>query len=604
MPVEIYIPTMMLRVGYRWCDDALAPDCTMLSLIGRLAPAHTLADAAASTDDHAPCMGTRSSWRESGVIVKQPRGLSVDDDEPRLIATLGAVAAVLLIVCCVNLGGLLSAQSVARQAEFAIRSSLGAAPMRVARQVLTEALLLAALGSLGGIVFSRIFIDTLARLFFSTDDEGHQLFYAFGQSPMVLAATVTAAILAGLLFSAVPAMRAALRPALLRSTSARWSVSRWLLAVQAAIAVALFATSTLLATSAYQSLAGRNYETSHVALMRVRPRLVQYTPERAQQFQRQVMQQLRSMPSVKSATMVGIGTVLSGGSAGVTLPGWPPDQRDTVRYNEIGTAYFATLRVPILFGREFGDSDTIQSEPVAVVNDTLARRLWPNGGAIGSTISINDAPRKVVGVVADATLNHRNEPSVPWAYSPYWQNPGEIDSRIAVRTAGDPAALLPALVREVHRIDRNVPIAETITLAVRVAGLTRPVRVAALFIGYAAGLAVLLTAIGIYSALAFAVSRRTKEIGIRIALGAAPAQLVGAIVGDGLIVVVTGAASGVLLAIGASRIVSHLLYGTADTDWIAYVGAVLAVAIVGIGASIGPARRAAAIEPVEALRQN
>ena len=202
------------------------------------------------------------------------------------------------------------------------------------------------------------------------------------------------------------------------------------------------------------------------------------------------MQQLRSMPSVKSATMVGIGTVLSGGSAGVTLPGWPPDQRDTVRYNEIGTAYFATLRVPILFGREFGDSDTIQSEPVAVVNDTLARRLWPNGGAIGSTISINDAPRKVVGVVADATLNHRNEPSVPWAYSPYWQNPGEIDSRIAVRTAGDPAALLPALVREVHRIDRNVPIAETITLAVRVAGLTRPVRVAALFIGYAAGLAV------------------------------------------------------------------------------------------------------------------
>jgi len=608
MPVEIYIPTMMLRVGYRWCDDALAADCTMLSLIGRLAPAHTLADAAAEYQTIMPPAWAHAPVGENrGVIVKQPRGLSVDDDEPRLIATLGAVAAVLLIVCCVNLGGLLSAQSVARQAEFAIRSSLGAAPMRVARQVLTEALLLAALGSLGGIVFSRIFIDTLARLFFSTDDEGHQLFYAFGQSPMVLAATVTAAILAGLLFSVVPAMRAALRPArpvLSRSTSARWSASRWLLAAQAATAVALLATSTLLATSAYQSLAGRNYETSHVALMRVRPRLVKYTPERAQQFQRQVMQQLQSMPSVESATMVGIGTVLSGGSAGVALPGWLADQHDTVRYNEIGPAYFATLRVPILFGREFGDNDTMQSEPVAVVNDTLARRLWPNGGAIGSTISINDAPRKVVGVVADATLNNRNEPSVPWAYSPYWQNPGEIDSRIAVRTAGDPAALLPALVREVHRIDRNVPIAETITLAVRVAGLTRPVRVAALFIGYAAGLAVLLTAIGIYSALAFAVSRRTKEIGIRIALGAAPAQLVGSIVGDGLLVVLTGAASGILLAVGASRTVSHLLYGTADADWLAFVGAVLAVTVVGVCASIGPARRAAAIEPVEALRQN
>ena len=608
MPVEIYIPTMMLRVGYRWCDDALAAGCTMLSLIGRLASARTLADAAAEYPTIMPPAWASAPVGENrGVIVKQPRGLSVDDDEPRLIATLGAVAAVLLIVCCVNLGGLLSAQSAARQPEFAIRASLGAAPTRVIRQVLTEALLLATLGGLGGLLCSRIFIDTLARLFFSTDDEGHQLFYDFGQSPMVIAATLTAAVLAGLLFSVLPAMRAALhpaRPSLFRSTSARWSASRWLLAVQAGVAVALFATSTLLATSAYQSLAGRNYETGHVALMRVRPRLVKYTPDRAQQFQRQVMQQLRSMPSVESATMVGIGTVLSGGSARVALPGWPPDQHDTVGYNEIGPAYFDTLRVPILFGREFGDSDTMQSEPVAVVNDTLARRLWPDGGAIGSTISINDAPRKVVGVVADATLNNRYDPSVPWAFSPYWQNPGEIDSRIAVRTAGDPAALLPALVREVHRIDRNVPIAETITLAVRVAGLTRPVRVAALFVGYAAGLAVLLTAIGIYSALAFAVSQRTKEIGIRIALGAAPAQVVGSIIGDGLIVVVTGAASGVLLANGASRVVSHLLYGTADIDWLAYAGAVLAVTIVGVGASIGPARRAAAIEPVEALRQN
>ena len=125
----------------------------------------------------------------------------MDDDEPRLIATLGAVAAVLLIVCCVNLGGLLSAQSAARQPEFAIRASLGAAPTRVIRQVLTEALLLATLGGLGGLLCSRIFIDTLARLFFSTDDEGHQLFYDFGQSPMVIAATLTAAVLAGLLFS-------------------------------------------------------------------------------------------------------------------------------------------------------------------------------------------------------------------------------------------------------------------------------------------------------------------------------------------------------------------------------------------------------------------
>ncbi len=311
---------MMLRVGYRWCNDSLAVDCTTLTMIGRLSPGRTVSEAAAefaaimpATWTHAPPGGN------SGVAVRQPRGMSEDDQEPRLIAMLAAVAAVLLIVCCANLGGLLSAQAAAREGEFAIRLSLGAGPLRLMRQVVTESLLLAVAGGAGGLVLSRLFIGTLARLFFSIDDEGHPLYYDFRQSSAIVAATMMTAVVAGGLFGILPAVRAVCRPSLRpgqgRSASVRWSTGRWLLGAQAAIAVALLATAALLAAGARLVLAGRNYDTSHVALIRVRPRLIKYTPDRAQRFQHDVIQQLRALPSVESVSMVGVGSILGGGSA-------------------------------------------------------------------------------------------------------------------------------------------------------------------------------------------------------------------------------------------------------------------------------------------------
>jgi predicted permease len=607
MPVDLYLPTMMLRVGYRWCEDSLAVDCTTLGMIGRLAPGRTVGDAAAEFAAIMPAAWTHAPVGQNrGVGVRHPRGMSEDDQEPRLVTVLGAVAIVLLIVCCANLAGLLSAQATARGTEFAIRVSLGAGPRRIVRQIVTESLLLALAGGAGGLVLSRLFIGALARMFFSMDDEGHPLYYDFSQSPAIVLATVIAAAAAGVLFSVVPAIRAIRRPTALPGAlrvSGRWSTGRWLLAAQAAVAVAMVATAALLAASARVVLDGRNYETAHVALMRVRPRLIKYTPERAQRFQRQVIQQLRAVPSVESVSMVGIGAVLGGGSARAMLPGSSDAQPLTINYNEVGPAYFATLRVPILLGREFDDRDTMQSLPVAMVNQTLAARLFGDTPAIGSTIVIGTVARRIVGVVADVSLTSRNQPSDLWAYTPFWQNPGEIDSRIAVRTTGNPTAMLRELTREVHRIDPDVPIAETITLPVRMAGLTRPVRVGAVFIGYAAALAMLLTAIGLYGALAFAVSRRTKEIGIRLALGAARGRLVASIVREGASVVLAGGAAGIALAIAGTHVVSNLLYGAAADDWKFYAAAALLVAAAGLVASIVPARRAAAVEPIVALRQ-
>ena len=606
-PVELYIPTMMLGVGYRWCDDALAADCTILQMIGRLAPGRTLADAAAELPTLMPASWVHAQKGANiGVVVTRTRGVASDDNQARLIAMLAGVAIVLLLVCCANLAGLLGAQSASRAAEFRIRLSLGAAPGRVVRQVMTESLMLALAGGIAGIALSQLFAGALGSMFYAVDVEGHPLHFDFSLTPGTVITAIAASIAAGCLFSLVPAVNVVRRRRLVdvntRAGTARWSSGAWLLGAQAASAVALVAVTGLLGASARLMLTGANFETSHVALMRVRPRLVKYTPDRAQRFQREVVQRLASVPGVESVSMVGGGLVLHGGGAVVSLPGWDADRRMNVRYNEVGPRYFETLRTPLVAGREFDDRDSLQSPRVAFVNETLARRLWPDGRAIGAPILVKNTPHQIVGVVKDVPLQTRTEAVQPWIYVPFWQNPQQVDSRLAIRVAGDPAAMLPALIREVNRVDPDVPIAETLTLPLQMAGLIRPLRISATFIGYAAALAMLLTAIGLYGTLAFAVSRRTKEIGVRMALGAARARVWWLIVREGMTVVMLGAMAGLGLAAAGSRLVTHLLYGSANADWLFYVAAALLVSLVGLVASWMPARRAAAVEPLIALR--
>jgi len=607
LPIEVYIPTMMLRTGYRWCDDALAADCTVLQLIGRLAPGRTLADAAAELPTLMP-----ESWRHaragenSGVATTAVRGLSDDDTEPRLVTILTGIAIVLLAVCCANLGGLSTAQSAARRTEVSIRLSLGAGARRIVRQLATEWLLLGAIGGIAGAVLSRVLTGMLAQSFFTMDDEGHPLRYVFAQTPTIVTLTIGAALGAALVISISPAFavvrRARASDASVRSTASRRLAGRWLLAAQAMAAVAMVVVAALLAASAHTMVGGRNYDPSHVALMRLRPRLLKYPPDRAQQFQRNVVQRLAMLPSVASVSMVGVGGVLDGGWAPIALPAWTGDRQVRARYNEIGPSYFATLRTPLLSGREFDAGDSLRSPRVAIVNETLAARLWPDGRALGATLLVNTTPHRIVGIVEDISLGSRASLPESWIYTPFWQNPAQVDSRLAIRLNAEPAAMLPVLAREVNRVDPDVPIAEMITLPMRLAGLIRPVRVAVAFVGYTAALAVLLTGIGLFGALSFTVARRTSEIGIRMALGAARARIVRAIVGDGLVVVGGGAVAGVALAAAATRLVTHLLYGPAAADWLYYAAAAMLVVLVGLAACIVPARRAAGVEPVVALR--
>jgi macrolide transport system ATP-binding/permease protein len=449
----------------------------------------------------------------------------------------------------------------------------------------------------------------LSSTFYSLDSEGHPLYYDFSPQPSVILAVLAVSVVAGFLFGLIPAIKSSRLGAgeSLKAPgsgmSTRSPLGHWLVGAQAAIAVALVTVAALLMASARMLATGTNYDSSHVALMRLRPRLLKYSPDKAQQFMHAVIRRLEVLPGVESASMVGTGVVLNGFSANVSLPGWRERQALATGYIEIGPRYFETLRTPVLRGREFDDRDSVKSPAVAIVNETLARTLWPSGGVIGASLVVNRRPREVIGIVEDVPLQSRDEASKPYVFVPYWQNPGEVDARLCVRVKGDPARMLPALAREVNRVDPDVPVAETITLPFQMAGTYRPLRVSATFLACAAGFAVLLSAIGVYGALAFAVSRRTKEIGIRMAIGAETKGILGMILREGMTVILAGLCAGFGLAVLGTRLVRHFLFGSATGDAYLYAAAGLLVVFTGLVACWVPARRAASVEPLTALRE-
>jgi predicted permease len=446
-------------------------------------------------------------------------------------------------------------------------------------------------------------------MFYSLDPGGRPLHYNFNPEPRVLMAVLAVSIAAGFLAGIIPALKSIGTGAaenLKRQGSAVSSglgLGRWLAGAQAGVAVSLAVVAGLLSTSAQTAISGVDYEASHVALLRLRPRLLNYSPEKARRFLRTAIERLEGLPGVESASMVGNGAVLLGRETHVSLPDRTESQHLKCGYLEIAPRYFETVRTPLLRGREFDGRDTMQSPLVAIVSETLARRLWPTGTAIGATLLVDRRLRQVVGIVKDVSWQSRGTPVEPYVFVPFWQNPSQLDASVCVRVKGNPAAMLPALAREVNRVDSDVPIAETVTLPQQIAGSISDLRITASFVSYAAVLAVLLSAIGLYGAMTFSLSRRTKEIGIRMAIGAKSASVLAMVIREGMTVVFIGVAFGVLGAIAGTRVVRHLLYGSGASDPQVYTAAVLVVAVVGLVACFVPARRAASVEPLVALRE-
>ena len=618
LPNEMWIPTMMLQLGYRWCDG-FTFDCRILDVMGRRAPGRKLADGQAELASLASHLATAfpATNKGRGASLLPAVGLRIIDrswfrDQTQLLMV---VASLLLLIACTNLAGLLLARGIARRKEIAVRLSIGASRARLIRQLLTESLLLALIGGTLGLAMS-LWAKDLLLAFYTTDAEGYTRFYDLSLNPLVLAYSLLLSAFTGFLFGLVPAIqctRQDLTPALKDegAVSSSHGTNLWggLLVGQVALSLTLLISAGLLVRSAAGVRRGANFDPEHIVLLRLRPRLVRYDPEKAQAFHREVVRRLEALPGVQSASLGrGIGAVwLSTGEVSVRLPRQAPEpvaSQYHVEYHEIAPRYFETLKIPLIRGRDFNSGDRPGSPRVVIVNETLAWHMWPDGSALGQFLIVNDQPYQVVGVSKEARLRNALEGPLPFLYIPYWQNNMEqqIDSRMCIRVVGDPSAMLPLIRHEIAAVDPNVPISEDMPMMEQVNAHYMPVHLASTVLVWSGAMALFLSAIGLYGVLAFAVNRRTREIGIRIALGATRKDVITLVLRHGIALTLVGTGIGLLAALIATRLLSSWLYGVPAKDPLTFAAAALLLVGIAFLACYIPARRATKVDPMVALR--
>ncbi len=526
---------------------------------------------------------------------------------------LSAVVGLVLLIACVNLANLLLARSAKRSREMGLRTALGASRARLVRQLLTESILLSSAGGITGLLIGSLGAELLwsfrpALLL--------QNSVALRIDARVLLFTAAIAALTGLFFGLAPALKTS-TPDLgaMLKTGGRGGTEAWtrsplrsaLVVSEVALAlVALIGSGLFIRSMNQAQRIDPGFESHNLASFDfdITPR--GYTPERARQFLRTVLERARSTPGVASAALAD-SLPLNGGLLATTFPEGQdsgPDRRGILVLQEsISPSYFDTLRIPIEQGRVFSDFDRSDSAPVAVVNRAMARLFWPGQNAIGKRFRfVSDSVlHEVVGVVRNTAVTAIGEPPQPVIYLPLEQR-FSATMALDVRTQSNPAAVLPAVLSRVQSLDSNLALTNASTIETTLAeGLWAPRMGAALF-GLFGLLGMLLASVGIYGVMAYMVAQRTSEIGIRMALGAQPRDVLRLVVGQGMRLVVTGIVLGVACSLALSRLMSSLLFEISPTDPMTFVTVSGVLAAVALLAGWLPALRASRIDPVLALR--
>jgi predicted permease len=609
-PVDIWIPTAMFSVGYRYCDG-LSRGCRVVGLVGRLADGATKQDAQAEMSLLARHLDTTfpETNNASGVVLRSARGIRmIEQTESRpIVALIAAAAALVLLVASANVAGLLLARGLRRRKEIATRVALGASRARLICQFLIESTLLALAGGIAGLIVA-VWSTELARGFFRVDPS---------LDPIVVTATFVVALVVGLATGIAPAFqttRTGVLAALKDETAGAGTRRTWLreglIVVQVAVTVLLLTASGLVVRSFLMVHRGPGFDPDAIAIVRLRPSLVGHSAERAWAFQREVIRRLEAIPGVIAASPANAPPLpkWTASETPIRLAGAPPDPAGEFRTGttHVGPRYFKTLGVPLVEGREFDDRDRTGAPRVAIVNETLARHFWPEGRAAGRVVTIGDIRVEIVGVVKNVQYISAFQQPEPIAYLAFWQqdttNNWSHDSRTHVRVAGDAAAMLPQIQRMIAAIDADVPVSEAQALGARLDAAFSDVRAARAFLVIFGTLALVLSAIGLYAALSFAVGQRTREIAVRMALGAARIDVGRLVLQRGGGIVLMGAIAGIAVSTLAGPLLAHLLYGVSPRDPLALVAGPSVLALVALMAMWLPARRAMAMDPVAALR--
>ncbi len=608
---ELWLPTSMMGAVGIGC--AVPVPCDDANALARLAPGITLAQARAAVGSLGGQLSRLSLGDDSVRQVRVLKASGADVARQRQFAPLarllGAIAALLLLVACANLGGLLLARGVSREREIAVRVSLGAGRRRIVRQLLTESALVAVAGGALGVLVS-VWTARGLRGFFASDAEGFENFYPLALNVRVVWFAVLASAGATLLFALLPALTTARANAadVLRRTSGgsqRGRARLGLIAAQVALTSTLLCGAALLSRSFAHLLHAQRFDASHVALLRVRPAAARYEPARAQAYVRVVRDQLAVVPGVQSVAFArGVGLLWSGSPVERGVGASAADTMQRAEMHFVSPGFFSTLKVPLLQGREFGGGDYAGAPLVAVVSESVVRRLWSSGDPIGRLVYAGGKIFRVVGVVPDYQVRVAGGATPPMFFASFWQNAlgQETDARFAIRVSGDPDRMLAALRRAAVAVDPNVPVAEVMTMARQMDASYPEIRLGQTVLLSAGGLALFLCAVGLYGTIAFLVARRTREIGIRMALGAVPRRMVLTLVWQGMRAAAIGVGVGLVGAFVASRLLSSWLVGVPPRDVVAFAAAASSVLVVTVVAAAIPARRAATIDPGLALR--
>jgi predicted permease len=527
---------------------------------------------------------------------------------------LATVVGLVLLVACANVANLLLARAAARRKEIAVRLSIGAGRGRLIRQLLTESVLLALLGGACGLLVaawaSRALVALIASVPFGIATDLH-----LGLDPRVLLFTLGLSLVTGLVFGLAPALQAS-RPELVTALKSqapppsgagrRLTGRNLLVAAQVAFSlVTLIAAGLFLRSLGAAQRTDPGFETERLLTLNLDLDLGGYDPARGQIFVRQMIERVSAVPAVLRAAVAQAGPLQGSYARSVFLEGQDASKSGTlIQINGVGPRYFETVGVPLVRGRAFTEGDREGAPPVVVVNQTLAAKFWPGRDPIGQRFRFfgDKFLVEVVGVAKDVKYNTLGEDPQPYIYLPLAQRYGGTLTLVA-RTAGDPAAVLPTVEREVRGMDKDLPVTNAATVSrVLGDGLWAP-RAGASLLAVFGLLALVLAAVGIYGVTSFSVARRAREIGIRMALGARRGTVLGMVLAQGMTVVAIGLAAGVLAAASVSRLAAGLLFGISPTDPLAFGVTSLLLAAVALAANLLPARRATAVDPVTALRQ-
>jgi len=538
---------------------------------------------------------------------------TVGDVKTPLWTLLGAAGFVLLIACA-NVAGLLLARTAARGKETAIRVSLGAGPLRIVRQLLTESVLLAGVGGLVGLGLAPQILHVIVTL-------GRTVLPRVANVEIdnaVLTFTTAVSFLVGILFGLAPALQSlggarldTLKEGGRTSAAGRHRFLKVLVVGETAISLVLLAGAGLLLKSFVRILEVKpGFDPAGVLTMRVALPMQKYTkPEQWRAFYAKLVERVQSLPGVEAAGAVNI-LPLSGesesGTVTVETRAVPADQTTPEADLRPATpGFFKALRIPLIRGRYLDERDSESSPRVAVIDATLAQTYWPNEDPIGKRLKVGTqsaAPwMTVVGVVGHVRYRTLTAPSRVEVYWPEAQDPYP-GMGLAIRASGDPASLAAAIQKAAQEIDPDQPVYHVATMQELMADSVASHRLAMMLLAVFAGLAVLLAAVGTYGVLGYSVAQRTHEIGIRMALGAGRAGVVRMVTGEGLTLASIGVVIGIAGALGLTRLITSMLFSVRPADPLTFVSASVLLVAVALLSSYIPARRAAKVDPIVALR--